>query len=215
MVRLSYIILIVVFGFSSCKKKKDEVVFTGKITEVYTGSNVGSVNIDVSERRIQNNALNPNFISIGSSTSYSDGSYSLTVPRGKVYEYKLSISRSGYHDEDMIISSDDVKFNEDNEVNFKMYTKTWLKFTIENNFEPNETDNLTLYKRNIKPDCDACCDDQAQDFPGVTDTIFYCSTVGNRYFKYEYFVTNNSGSQYHVDSIYCPPGDTLDIFISY
>jgi hypothetical protein len=196
----------------SCKKDPIQYTFAGTVMESVDGNPLMSVNVGVSQRVYEGNVASSFFNSAGLATSGSDGSWEMTFDREKVFEFKVSMTKSGYFDSEQIISSGDVAVDETKIINETLEPKSWIKFHLVN-MSGMSTDLFTMIHYNFRTGCTGCTTNDYYYYEGSVDTTFSILTTGGVYTKYSY--KNPGAATYIQDSVYTTPFDTVAVNINY
>lgn len=197
----------------SCKKDPIQYTFIGNVSDKNSGLPVDNVLLEISQKEINSNALNPNFILAGEISTDENGNYALVLDREKILELKFELTNDNYYSLDKTINSSELSTENDNVHDFKLESHAWIKVRLLNSFvEPGE--QLNFYKHNIREDCPDCCASGYTIISDATaDTTFICPVVGDLHFKYSYGEVLASTSV--TDSIYCTKNDTTSLVIVY
>jgi len=211
---MKYLILLSLFTISiSCKKEPLQYKIIGSIINVNTTNTVANAKLKFYQTVVNGNALNPNFIYIGSTITNSTGEYSFRFDREKSDEFKIEVEHEEFYNQTEMYSFSLLSTQNENNFSFKLESKSWIKVRLLNTFvETNEI--LNFYKHNLKEDCITCCANGNVAIPyTIPDTTFICPVVGDKYFKYTYGeVLANSST---TDSVLCQQNDTTEVFIQY
>ncbi len=208
-------VLVPFFCFiNSCKKKDALITIKGTVTNSGNQFGVSSVNVKIFSKELDNNTFSNSFKLLKSSTTDASGGYHFEFEYRNALEYKIEISSQNYFNYTNIINPDDLKVNETNTLNIELDPKSTLKLRIRNQIPQNNQDNIVF--NSLNSNCDLCYNPAVFSFNGLSvDTTIIYNTLGQRYWKYAYYVTKNSFTQSYNDSVYCTPGDTAMISIFY
>jgi len=197
----------------SCKKDPIIYKYSGQLTDKNTASIIPNATIKFYQKKINVNALNPNYIFVGETTSDSEGNYTFEFLREKILEIKVEVSHGDFYGTQKVISSADISTENVNIADFKMESKAWISVRLYNSFVV-QGEQLNFYKHNVKEGCSTCCTNgYTIATENTPDTTFVCNVIGDVVFNYTYGeVTANTSTN---GSIYCVKGDTNDIYIQY
>ena len=208
---LHYLILLLVL--ISCKKDPIQYVLKGNVSDLNSKSSINQVLLKISQKEVNVNVLNPNFISVGDVYTDIDGNFSFIFNREKILELKFELANDDYYPISKTINSSELSTENENVFDFKMESHAWIKIRLLNDFAE-QGEQLNFYKHNVRGDCADCC---AAGYTIVThetpDTTFVCPVVGDLRFKYSYGEVQAGTSV--TDSIYCTKGDTTNLVIIY
>jgi hypothetical protein len=212
--QINFALSIVAFSCSliSCKKDPIQYTFAGTVNESVNGTALTTVNVDISQRVYEGNVASSFFNSAGLATSGSDGYWEMTFDREKVFEFKVSMTKSGYFDSEQIISSGDVAVDETKIINETLEPKSWIKFHLVN-LSGMSTDLFTMIHYNFKTGCNGCTTNDYFYYEGNVDSTFNVLTTGGIYTRYSY--KNPGAAIYFQDSVYTTPFDTVEVNINY
>jgi len=210
---MKYLLPILLLILMSCKKDPIIYKYTGQLTDKNASTAIPNATIKFYQKKINVNALNPNYIFVGETTSDADGNYTFEFLREKILEIKIEVSQGGYYGTQTIISSADISTENVNTTDFKMESKAWIRVRLYNSFVV-QGEQLNFYKHNVKEGCSTCCvNGYTIATENTPDTTFVCNVVGDVVFKYTYGeVLDNTSNE---GSIYCVKGDTNEIYIQY
>lgn len=197
---------------NSCKKEPIQYTFAGTVTESTNGNTLAGVNVAISQRVYEGNVASSFFNSAGLATTGSDGYWEMTFDREKVFEFRITTSKSGYFESEKIMSSAEVAVDETKIINEVMEPKSWVKFHLVN-VSGLSTDIFTMIHYNFKTDCSGCTTNDYHYYEGVVDSTFNIITTGGVYTKYSY--KNPGSSIYTQDSVFTTPFDTVQVNINY
>jgi len=210
--RLLYFIIPLIF-ILACKKEPIQYKFEGMVTDKNSNQPIANVLIKVSQKKVNLNALNPNYIFIDEIITDASGQYAISFDREKILDIKFELENDKFYKFEQIINASDLETKNTNEYNFKIESKAWAKIRLVNSFVLSG-EQFNFYKHNVKEGCLECCtNDYTIAYDTNPDTTFTCPVVGNMYFKYSYGETLALTSV--TDSTYCPENDTTEILIVY
>lgn len=214
LLQINFAVSIVAFSCSliSCKKDPIQYTFAGTVSESVNGTALTSVNVDISQRVYEGNVASSFFNSAGLATSGNDGYWEMTFDREKVFEFKVSMTKSGYFDSEQIISSGDVAVDETKIINETLEPKSWIKFHLVN-MSGMSTDLFTMIHYNFRTGCTGCTTNEYFYYEGNIDSTFTVLTTGGIYTRYSY--KNPGAALYLQDSVYTTPFDTVEVNINY
>lgn len=182
---LTYIVLALALGFSSCKKGKADIVLNGTISDVTFGSTLSGATVRLFEIEAGGGETNL----LGTTTIGSDGGYSFTFPRNQVESYILEVQKAGYFDIEASIPLQDLTVEEDNTYNYSTTAKSWAGL----HFVTAGTGTVTFIRQQGKSGCDICCGSDPVALTGPMDTIIYCANDGNTNYSYTYTASGSTG----------------------
>jgi hypothetical protein len=197
----------------SCNKDQIQYTVKGIVKNKVTNSSVNQAKLSFYQTEINGNALNPNFVYIGSASTNSSGEYSISFDRKNIDKFKIRIEQSEFYENETVYSSAVLSSENDNTFNYELESKSWIEVRLKNNFVQNN-EQLNFHKYNVKEGCEDCCTSGNLAVPyTIPDTTFVCAVVGDVYFKYTYGETTANTSI--TDSVLCTQFDTTSIFIQY
>ncbi|GAB5418816.1 MAG: hypothetical protein Crog4KO_02040 [Crocinitomicaceae bacterium] len=182
---LTYIVLALTIGVTSCKKGKADIVLKGTITDATFNSSLTGASVQLFEVEAGGGEVNL----LGTTTIASDGSYSFTFPRNQVESYIVEVQKEGYYDIDGAISLQELSVEEDNVYNYSTTAKAWagLHFVTSGN-------GTVTYTRQLgKSGCETCCESSTASLTGPIDTMIYCANDGNTTYSYTYNASGATG----------------------
>lgn len=199
---------------TSCMKKQATISIDGVVSNNVSSTGVSNIEVSLFSKEIENNTFSNGFKLIQKVTTDINGSYSFQFEYRNALEYKIEISNPKYFNMSTIINPDNLKVNVPNTIPLFLNPKTILKIRIRNQIPQNQQDNIVVNGNNNS--CSLCYNPSLLSFNGTAvDTIFVAPTLGQKFWKYSYYVTKNNFTQSFNDSLYCEPGDTAFLNIDY
>lgn len=208
-----FLVLFLMLLLFSCNKENNTVSFKGKVTEITGGGNLEGITVFFEEKKLVNGSIPINFTTLGYSTTDANGNYTFEFEKQKTIELKITTENDVFYPQSVIKKVDGLSMIEDNIQDFKLSAKAYAKFYIQNTGDSDPSDEITLIVDNDASICQKCC--SAITLNAQVDTVIVCNVTGNADFDYNYLVTNESGVSFGENTIYCPAGDTTQIFITY
>jgi hypothetical protein len=197
----------------SCKKDQIQFTVNGTVSNEITKAAINQVKLSFYQTEVNNNALNPNFIFLGTTTTKANGEYSFTFDRKNIDKFKIIVEHDEFYNIETVYSSALLSTVDENNFSFDLESKAWIKVRLKNSFVENN-ELLNFYKHNVKEECEECCVKGNLAVPHtIPDTTFVCNVVGDTYFKYTYGESTANTST--TDSVLCTQFDTTSIFIQY
>ncbi|MEO9533102.1 MAG: hypothetical protein ABJG68_09205 [Crocinitomicaceae bacterium] len=208
LIYLSAILLVL----TACKKDPIQYTFDGKITESVGGNGLSGVSVSIYQIPFSSSVTSNNYVLAGSTTTDSEGNYSITFDREKVTEFKINLDYDGYYKRDINLNSGEISSENNNTTNYEMDPKSWIKFNINNEFPADQNDELNILLLNYREGCQDCATSDYYAYEGIVDTSVVFGSTGAQYFNFTYiYVGNTSWS----DSVYMTPFDTVNYAINY
>jgi hypothetical protein len=205
--------ILILMTVLSCKKDQIQYTVKGTVKNTVTNEGVNQVKLTFYQTEVNNNALNPNFIYIGTTTTSSNGAYSFTFDRKNIDKFKILVEHNEYYVDETIYSAALLSTEDDVDFSYDLESKSWIEVRLKNNFVQNG-ELLNFHKYNVKEGCEECCVIGNLAVPyTIPDTTFVCNVVGDTYFKYTY--GESSANTSTTDSVLCTQFDTTSIFIQY
>lgn len=205
--------ILVLLSVLSCKKDQIQYKVKGVLTNKITNANVSQATLSFFQTEVNGNALNPNFVFLGTTTSNSNGSFEFEFDRQNIDKFKITIEHSEFYDLETIYSSAVLSSENENVFNYGLESKSWVKVRLTNLF-PASGELLNFHKYEVKEGCETCCTSGNTAVPySIPDTTFVCPVVGGTYFKYTYGETSENSS--FTDSVLCTQFDTTSVLIQY
>lgn len=190
MAKSLFFLFIIVFSFSSCKKDKNlNFSIHGTATDESFSKALDNATIIIYEKPI----ASIDYKEIGRTQTDSEGKYSLKFPRNRVENYRVIVQKDNYFEKEYTVLFASLDPKKSIEFNFETTAYSWVRIHLTNIEDVNDYDDF-IYKKTIgKTDCFTCCpSDVEQHFYGALDTVFYCTTDGNKPFAYFYQVGNTT-----------------------
>lgn len=185
---LSFVLLITIL--LACKKDNDQLQFSihGKVTDDSFQTSLSNATVTIMEKGVGSYWLK----NIGTTTTDSEGNYTLKFPRNRAELYQVHVVKDNYFEEIYTINFSDLDPKESKMYNFKTTAFSWVKVHLKNTETINDYDQF-IYRKTIgRTNCETCCSNEDQVFYGALDTVIYCKTDGNKPFAYYYQLSNTS-----------------------
>ncbi len=175
--RILPLLVLLLLGITACKEKQLYYEIDGTTRDGISGEAIPGMTITLYQKQYNQNVLNNNYILVGSTTSDSEGHYTFTIAREKIYDLKFEVRHDDYYEKDFVHSQDELQTNTINTFNFDMEAEGMLRFIIQNPVvKPQE--QLNLYKSGFREGCLECCENGGVSFFEMGDTTFSCAVVG-------------------------------------
>ncbi|MCO5260871.1 MAG: carboxypeptidase-like regulatory domain-containing protein [Crocinitomicaceae bacterium] len=188
-----------------CKKGQADFVVEGTITDNTFSKALSYATIDVYS--VKNNTKTH----LLSSSTDSDGKYSLKVKRDRFETLEIEVTKEHYFSIYKSILFDDLSVKNKNQYDFTTTGKAWAKIHLRH-LDDNTT-KLDLVKSIGKNNCTECCSDSYQQFVGNLDSVFYCVNDANTLYEVTYFKQYSSTNG--KKSATTPFMDTVEILVEY
>lgn len=203
-------LLLVLFSFSSCKKKEIDFKFSGNIKASNSGENIANADVKIYTYSVSNKveALK------ASGKTDASGNYELTVERSKFETLVIKIRKTNYFESDETFPIDNLTTAETNEISHNLSPKSWTKFILKNASPSNSNDELKIQKVSGKTDCDGCWTNGNYIFNGEIDTVIYVLNDGDTYMKF-YWWTYGTNELNGTENFYNTAFDTTSFSIIY
>jgi len=194
----------------SCKKPADNYSIEGKTTDAATGSALPNVSTTFEQKSLVDGVFTNYFFEVASTTSDANGNFKMEWKKENLTEARLVVSRDYYFQQEIAISPDDLR----NEVNITKNISLWPKSSVLVNLQ-NSTGNSIIKFNWVGTNFSCnCCDNSIRTFYNIADTVFQCQVYGGKWLKYNCVTTSNSGTNFVVDSLYCLPFETNNLFLN-
>lgn len=183
--RLTFLLFILGFGLTACKKGRADIVLKGNIYDATFNTTLSGGTVKLYEVEAGGGETNL----LGTATIASDGSYSFTFPRNPVDNYILEIRKANYFEQDISIPLSDLTIEEDNVRNYSTTAKSWAGL----HFVTSGNGSVSYIRQQGKSGCAECCTSSEVVLTGPMDTIIYCPNDGNATYSYTYNASGFTG----------------------
>lgn len=205
--------LFLLFTFS-CKKENTEYHLSGLVYNASNNAAMEGVNVTMKKKVVSSGTFNSNFANAVSSTTASDGSFSLIWPRENFAALKLVASKDQYITVEQNFIVED--FNTENLMmtQVPLYPEAFISVHVKNIGDVSEDDVFRYSFINAYFDC-ICCNNEWKNFEGPTDTTLECRMYGDYWLKYYRQTTTAEQDTLTRDSIFCPAFSTTVLELNY
>lgn len=193
----------------SCKKDTIQYTIKGTIYSNIDASELSDVNVKVFQKPFNNSVTSNSYELVGSTTTDNSGTYSVTFDRERATDFKITLERDGFFDEEILLTSEYINSGADNILNWSLDGESWIKMNIQNAPPSNQSDVLTLTWYIYRTDCSECIENEFNSFNGIVDTSFVHANTAGQHLKFLY----NDGNTSTIDSVLMPHHDTVNYSI--
>ncbi|MFM1875952.1 MAG: hypothetical protein RL266_1689 [Bacteroidota bacterium] len=197
----------------SCQKKSDFFMFDCVVYDQTVNIPVAGASIVMKVQRASG-GFNPNFETVGTATTDSEGRFYLEVEKDVFYSYRVEITHPNHFFEAFSINPDNVPFSTAYSSTFVVDPKAWIATHIINqNMSQTVTFNLVADNGN----CSECCAEGSTIIQGTTvDTTFICPVYGQQQVSVAgNYVDDNGGVHQIAETAFVQAFDTTTITVIY
>ena len=200
--------------FNTCKKKDNQINFSGKVINPGTNEGIGDAIVSLSSTSVQSWVYNSNFQDIATINSSADGTFNFKFEKQAASAYRLYIYKSNYFPNTTIINATDVTEAYNN--SFELFPEATITLKVKNTTPLDSADRI-LYRINkgAVVCTNGCPEGYINGIGANYDTTITCKTYGNMYFLIESNITKGANTIQRKDSIYLNPFVTSELNIFY
>ncbi len=209
---LFFISLIITALFStSCEKAQNHIY--GKICDMTTGEGVENVTVSVYITEISASTYNNNFEKFMTTVTDAEGNYSLEFEPKTVGEYKLKVSKEGYHDNEINFMPEETASEYKKDVTIPK--AGYIKYKILNAYgvtSGDENDAARIKIDGINPLCSNCCSSDYMIFEGLDVNIegVWNIVAGEEITITRYLIRKGEQLGFRIKNYICEQGDTIE-----
>jgi len=196
--------------FFSCKEDSNNFKITGTTKDASSNVSLPYVSVSVEQKALVNGILTNYFQEADGTQSDINGSYTLEWKKENIVEARLMVSREFYYGKEISLSPDQLR----NEVALEKDIALWPESNVNVTLVNGSAASIIQFNWvNANFDC-ACCSNEVKTFNNLADTTFQCNVYGGKWLKYNCVIIGSSGSTFLLDSLYCLPFQSNDLFIN-
>lgn len=201
---------------SNCKKKENNVKFSGKVINPGNNQAVGDAQVSLSSTSVQSWVYNSNFQDIASVNSNQDGSFEFQFEEQAASAYRIYIYKPKYFSNTTVINANDVTSESGYYSTFDLVPEAMIILHVKNQTPADSADRI-LYKilRGAVSCPNGCPASYIEGLGMNYDTLITCKTEGDKFFLVESNITKGGGTIVRRDSVYITPFDTTALNILY
>ncbi|OQA00685.1 MAG: hypothetical protein BWY70_00624 [Bacteroidetes bacterium ADurb.Bin408] len=209
-------LLLSLFFLNNCKKKTNEVKFSGKVINPGSNQPVGDAQVSLSSTSVQSWVYNSNFQDIASCNSNQDGSFQFEFEEQAASAYRIYIYKPKYFSNTTVINANDVTSESGYYSTFGLVPEAIIKLHVKNQSPVDSADRILYKVLSGSVNCPNGCPASYIEGLGMSyDTLLTCKTEGDKYFLVESNITKGGGTFIRRDSVYMTPFDTTALNILY
>jgi hypothetical protein len=204
------LVLLCCSAFFSCKEESNNFKISGVTNDASSGIALPYVSLSIEQKALVNGILTNYFLEADGTQSDVNGNYLLEWKKENIVEARLMISREFYYGKEITLSPDQLR----NEVTLERNIALWPESNVNVTLVNGSAASIIQFNWvNANFDC-ACCANEVKTFNNLADTTFQCNVYGGKWLKYNCVVIGSSGSNFLLDSLYCLPFQTNNLFVN-
>jgi len=194
----------------SCKEESNNFKISGRTKDASSGIALPYVGVSIEQKALVNGILTNYFLEADATQSDVNGNYSLEWKKENIVEARLVVSREFYFGKEITVSPDQLR----NEVALEKDIALWPESNVNVTLVNGSAASIIQFNWvNANFDC-ACCSNEVKTFNNLADTTFQCNVYGGKWLKYNCVIIGSSGSNFLLDSLYCLPFQSNDLFLN-
>jgi hypothetical protein len=196
--------------FFSCKEESNNFKISGVTNDASSGVTLPYVSVSIEQKALVNGILTNYFLEADASQSDVNGNYLLEWKKENIVEARLMVSREFYYRKEITITPDQLR----NEVTLEKDIALWPESNVNVTLVNGSAASVIQFNWvNANFDC-TCCSNEVKTFSNLADTTFQCNVYGGKWLKYNCVIIGSSGSNFLLDSLYCLPFQSNDLFLN-
>jgi hypothetical protein len=196
--------------FFSCKEESNNFKISGVTNDASSGVALPYVSVSIEQKALVNGILTNYFLEADASQSDVNGHYLLEWKKENIVEARLIVSREFYYRNEITISPDQLRNDVALEKDIALWPESNVNVTLVNG---SAASVIQFNWVNANFDC-TCCSNEVKTFSNLADTTFQCNVYGGKWLKYNCVIIGSSGSNFLLDSLYCLPFQSNDLFLN-
>jgi len=210
--RLAAIIMMSV-ALSGCKKRTDVFMFDCVIHDQRIDAAVADADVTMLVQRAAG-GFNPNYQTVGSTTTDANGRFYVEVDKDVFYSYRLEVTHGQYFNGTFDIDPDDVPISTAYAATFNLEPKAWVSVHLLNQF----ISQTVSFSINADSDnCSDCCDWATAFISGwPVDSTITCQLYGGQNVEVTgNYVDINGGVHLVSEQVFALAFDTTVVEVVY
>jgi len=196
--------------FFSCKEESNNFKIAGRTKDASSNVSLPYVSVSIEQKALVNGILTNYFQEADATQSDVNGSYNLEWKKENIVEARLVVSRDFYYSQEIALSPDQLRNEISLEKDIAMWPESSVNVTLVNG---SAAGVIQFNWVNANFNC-TCCSNEVKTFNNLADTTFQCNVYGGKWVKYNCVIIGGSGSTFLLDSLYCLPFQSNDLFIN-
>lgn len=208
--RTFVIILLNIFLFFSCKKKEEQYMVSGYVTNPELNIAVNQMQVSLWGTKISSGTVQNQQVKLGSYTTDASGHFEFKFEKAVYSTMKLVLVKSDYFETEQTINPNNLNPGKNYNINVQAHGLAWLK-TIVKNIGTQYTEDVLQYKLSLPyQNCSSCCSTNQKYFNGVgIDTSWICPVYAGSKLAVQWIYSYNQNIQPHFDTLVININDTL------
>jgi hypothetical protein len=204
------LVLLCCIVFFSCKEESNKYKIEGRTKDASSNTSLPYVSVSIEQKALVNGVLTNYFQEADEAQSDVNGIYALEWMKENIVEARLVVSRDFYYSKEIALSPDQLRNETSLEKDIDLWPESSVNVTLAN------LSGSTIVQFNwINANFECiCCSNEVKTFTNLSDTTFQCAVYGGRWIKYNCETLGSSGSNFILDSLYCEPFQSNNLFIN-
>lgn len=205
-----YLLLLLVLPLLvSCKKETGEIQIEGRLHDPYGGNYISDATVSLQATGVVDGVYSAAYTTLISGTTDADGCFSFVIDESAYDSFRFTFIKDGYFLSQDIQSAASIDPEHPFSGAFEMYSRSFIKITVQNILPHDNSDEITIYIANPPSGCSECCSSDPVQMSGMAiDTVINCTCYGGYELLINYAYTKNSSSFSYSDTVECVPFDT-------
>ena len=198
------IYLLFALALIACKKDTSlKQTIQGKVYEQNINAGSANASVIIFSKKLSGGSINNTFTVVASTTTDSEGNYTVEFDRERTAEYKIEVSKESFFTLSSILSADVVEQSKTYTKQLNIYPIAMLEIRV-NNLPPGTGANYLGFKPLDEISC-ACCISEGFIYKGTGDTTVFCNWYGGQNFPFKYTISNENGLKQFTDTTFLKP----------
>jgi len=208
--KYTFLVILCCVMIFSCKEESNNFKITGRTKDASSSGTLPYVSVSLEQKALVNGVLTNYFQEADVAQSDVNGNYSLEWKKENIVEARLVVSRDFYYSKEIAISPDQLR----NEISLEKDIALWPESSVNVTIANLSGSNIIQFNWiNSNFEC-SCCSNEVKTFTNLSDTTFQCNVYGGKWIKYNCVANGSSGSVFLLDSLYCQPFQSNNLFIN-
>lgn len=193
----------------SCKKKEEQYLISGTVTNPELNIAVNQMQITLWGTQISNGTVQNQQLKLGSTTTDASGHFEFKFDKAVYSSIKIVLYKNDYFETEQIINPNNLIPGKRYNIIIQAHGLAWLK-TIIKNIGNQYPEDVLQYKLSLPyQNCSSCCSTTQRYFNGIgVDTLWICPVYAGSKISVQWIYSNNQTVQPHFDTLFINLNDT-------
>jgi hypothetical protein len=210
MMRTSFILFFICIFLFSCKKKEENYIISGYVTNPELNIAVSQMQVSLWGTKISSGTVQNQQVKLGSYTTDASGHFEFEFEKAVYSTIKIVLFKNDYFETEQNINPNNLNPGQSYNINISAHGLAWLK-TIVKNIGSQYNEDVLTYKLSLPyQNCSSCCSTEQIIFNGTgIDTSWICPVYAGSKISVQWIYSYNQNIQPHFDTLVINLNDTI------